>query len=155
MYRQANVVAQDGLRTILAQGRTACNRIVSNGGGVKRLFCIQHLSQEAKIRSECYRDPLSDPPAPLCGAKPQLRTWASLNFPGRLLGPPGGSWGAPGGLLGGSWGLRGGSWGLLAAPGGLKSRKIVKNSKKHCKIQGFAPKILKINRFGRVRRFKI
>ena len=74
-YRLADVVVQDGLRTILAQGRTACNRIVSNGGGVKRLFCIQHLSQEAKIRSECYRDPLSDPPAPLCGAKPQLRIW--------------------------------------------------------------------------------
>ena len=30
------VVVQDGLRTILAQGRTACNRSVSNGGGVKK-----------------------------------------------------------------------------------------------------------------------
>ena len=43
--------------------------------GVKELFCILHLSQEAKILSECYRSPFSDSPAPLCGAKPQLRIW--------------------------------------------------------------------------------
>ena len=49
--------------------------VVQKGSSV---FSIISVAEAIKIRSECYRDPLSDPPAPLCGAKPQLRIWGLL-----------------------------------------------------------------------------
>ena len=81
---------------------------------------------------------------------------------------PGASWAASGRLLGGSWGLLCGSWAapgrllglpgrLLGPPGwprGPKITKIIKSSRKHCEIQGFALKIMKIYRFGRVSCFQ-